>query len=81
MGWVDREDHTQQIGQRVPEPGVGQFIPSATALRHRYHQATTPQARQVILLRLPGHPEGLGHVGWIGRRLHQGQHHPRPGMI
>ena len=47
MGWVDREDHTQQIGQRVSEPGVGQFIPGPPALRHCDHQATTPQARQM----------------------------------
>ena len=71
MRRIDRQHHAQKIGQRMPEPGIGQLIPGSPTLRHRHHQAAAAKARQMIRQRLPGHPQRIGQVGRYLERARQ----------
>ena len=62
-------DHPEQVTQGVAEPGIGQLVAATTTLRHRHDQTATPQTGQMIGQALPRHPDQLGQIGGIARRL------------
>lgn len=53
MPLVNGQDHPEQVGQGVPEPLIGEFVPHPPALRDGHDQTAPAKAGQVVGQALP----------------------------
>ena len=78
---VHRKNHPEQLGQRVPESVIGQFVFDPPSLWDRDDQATPAQAGQMVGQALPGHTKMIGQIGRERRGLSKGKQYTRPGRV